>query len=164
MKVWYLHGLESAPGGPKVDFLKEVADEVYAPAMDYTSHKAFGELYREITKKGKPDLIIGSSMGGYFADAIASHFGIKTILFNPALHSRSIERNLPYGNDIGKRVVVLGDKDDVIDPHETFRLLTNVEYYAGESPNTFIWVNNGHRTPLTVFKDIYTKIVFDEIS
>ena len=28
MKVWYLHGLESAAGGPKVDFLKEVADEV----------------------------------------------------------------------------------------------------------------------------------------
>ena len=69
MKVWYLHGLESDPGGPKVDFLNEVADEVFAPAMDYRNHKAFGELYRKVTKEGKPDLIIGSSMGGYFADS-----------------------------------------------------------------------------------------------
>ena len=50
MKVWYLHGLESAAGGPKVDFLNKVSSEVYAPAMDYKNHKTFGELYRKITK------------------------------------------------------------------------------------------------------------------
>ena len=79
MKVWYFHGLESKVGGPKVDFLKEVATEVYAPEMNYSRHKLFGELFRKITKEGSPDLIIGSSMGGFFADALASHFGINTI-------------------------------------------------------------------------------------
>lgn len=157
MKVWYLHGLESAPGGPKVDFLKEVADEVYAPAMDYTSHKAFGELYREITKKGKPDLIIGSSMGGYFADAIASHFGIEVILFNPALHSRTIERNLPYGNTNYKKTFVVGTEDDVINPKLTKAL-------ADLSANWIEIEGMGHRTTLNVFKDIYNKVVLNETS
>ena len=96
MKIWYLHGLESDPGGPKVNFLNEVADEVFAPAMDYKNHKAFGELYRKITKEGEPDLIIGSSMGGYFADALASHFGINTLLLNPALHSREFIKNFYF--------------------------------------------------------------------
>ena len=155
MKVWYLHGLESDPGGPKVDFLNEVADEVFAPAMDYRNHKAFGELYRKVTKEGKPDLIIGSSMGGYFADAIASHFGIKTILFNPALHSRSIERNLPYGNTNYKKTFVVGTEDDVINPKLTKAL-------ADLSANWIEIEGMGHRTTLNVFKDIYNKVVLNE--
>ena len=157
MKVWYLHGLESDPGGPKVDFLNEVADEVFAPAMDYRNHKAFGELYRKVTKEGKPDLIIGSSMGGYFADAIASHFGIKTILFNPALHSRSIERNLPYGNTNYKKTFVVGTEDDVINPKLTKAL-------ADLSANWIEIEGMGHRTTLNVFKDIYNKVVLNETS
>ena len=100
MKVYYLHGLESEAGGPKVDFLNEVTEQVFAPAMDYTNHRLFGELYRKILKEGKPDLIIGSSMGGYFADALGSHFDIEVLLFNPALHSRTIEINLPYGEQL----------------------------------------------------------------
>jgi hypothetical protein len=155
MKVWYLHGLESDPGGPKVDFLNEVADEVFAPAMDYRNHKAFGELYRKVTKEGKPDLIIGSSMGGYFADALASHFGIEVLLFNPALHSRSIERNLPYGNINCKKTFVVGTEDDVINPKLTKAL-------ADLSANWIEIEGMGHRTTLNVFKDIYNKVVLNE--
>ena len=155
MKVWYLHGLESDPGGPKVDFLNEVAAEVFAPAMDYKNHKAFGELYRKVTKEGKPDLIIGSSMGGYFADALASHFGIEVLLFNPALHSRSIERNLPYGNINCKKTFVVGTEDDVINPKLTKAL-------ADLSANWIEIEGMGHRTTLNVFKDIYNKVVLNE--
>jgi predicted esterase YcpF (UPF0227 family) len=152
MKVWYLHGLESTVGGPKVDFLKEVADEVFAPAMDYTNHRLFGELYRKIIKEGKPDLIIGSSMGGYFADAIASHFDIEVLLFNPALHSRSIEINLPYGETNWVRHMVVGTEDKVIDPKLT-KVLKGLF-------DTWIEIKGmGHRTTLSVFKDIYKKVI-----
>tara|TARA_B100000963_G_scaffold345271_1_gene349175 strand:+ start:935 stop:1414 length:480 start_codon:yes stop_codon:yes gene_type:complete len=158
MKVWYLHGLESDPGGPKVDFLKEVAEEVYAPAMNYKNHKTFGELYRKITKEGKPDLIIGSSMGGFFADAIASHFGIDTILLNPALHSRSMIKKLPYGNEYGSIDVFLGSEDKVIDPYKTITKLQERKKEFNLTLGTY-----SHRTPLTVFKDIYKKTVIDAI-
>jgi len=155
MNVWYLHGLESKAGGPKVDFLNEVADEVFAPAMDYTNHRLFGELYRKIVKEGKPDLIIGSSMGGYFADAIASHFDIEVLLFNPALHSRSIEINLPYGETNWDRNFVVGTDDDVIDPKAT-------RVYKDLAKSWTEIEGMGHRTTLNVFKDIYNKVVLNE--
>tara|TARA_Y100001972_G_C7617409_1_gene309606 strand:+ start:218 stop:697 length:480 start_codon:yes stop_codon:yes gene_type:complete len=159
MKVWYFHGLESKVGGPKVEFLKSKVSEVFAPEMDYTRHKLFGELYRKITKEGKPDLIIGSSMGGFFADALSSHFGIDTILLNPALHSRSMIKGLPYGKEYGSINVCLGSEDKVIDPYKTIMMLQdrgiNFKLELG---------SHGHRTPLNIFKDIYNETVTNETS
>jgi len=120
--------------------------------MDYTNHRLFGELYRKILKEGKPDLIIGSSMGGYFADALGSHFDIEVLLFNPALHSRTIEINLPYGETNWKRNFVIGTEDTVIDPKAT-KVFKDIA-------NSWTEVEGmGHRTPLSVFKDIYNKFI-----
>ena len=161
MKVWYLHGLESDPGGPKVDFLNEVADEVFAPAMDYKHHKAFGELYRKVTKDGKPDLIIGSSMGGYFADALATHFGINVLLFNPALHSRPFEINLPYGDNYGRKFIVLGTEDKVIDYKVSLDLIRKHKS-SNASTDSILLTSMGHRTPLNKFIDIYNENILSE--
>ena len=152
MNVWYLHGLESKVGGPKVDFLNEVTDEVFAPPMDYTNHRLFGELYRKVVKEGKPDLIIGSSMGGYFADALGSHFDIEVLLFNPALHSRSIKVKLPYGKTNWKRNFVVGTEDTIVDPKATLVYKDIAKSYTEIE-------GMGHRTPLSVFKDIYNKFI-----
>mgnify|MGYP003153739364 FL=1 len=64
--VIYFHGLETKPGGIKVDFLDQEVDFLEAPAMDYTQKNIFNE-WLEYVKTEEPDLIIGSSMGGYFA-------------------------------------------------------------------------------------------------
>lgn len=155
MNVWYLHGLESGVGGPKVDFLKEVADNVFAPKMVYTNPNMFKVLL-ELGKIDKPDLIIGSSMGGYFADALGSHLDVEVLLFNPALHSRSIEpEGVTYGEANWKRNFVIGTKDDVIDPKGT-----KVFKDLAESWTEVIGM--GHRTSLTVFKDIYKKVILNE--
>ena len=152
MKVWYLHGLESEAGGPKVDFLNEVTEEVFAPAMDYNNHRLFGELFRKIVKEGKPDLIVGSSMGGYFADALGSHFDIEVLLFNPALHSRSIKVKLPYGKTNWKRNFVVGTEDTTVDPKATLVYKDIAKSYTEIE-------GMGHRTSLSVFKDIYNKFI-----
>ena len=106
-KIIYLHGLESEPGGPKVSFLAEKG-MVYAPEMNYESLN----LHEFIYTLGMPDLIIGSSMGGYVADIIGSHLGVDVLLFNPALHSRSIEfdfdNGVGYGGENYKRTIILG--------------------------------------------------------
>ena len=64
-RIVYLHGLESTQGGVKVSFLAE-ENFVYAPKMDYKDPTIFKKVLDKITKF-KPNLIIGSSMGGYFA-------------------------------------------------------------------------------------------------
>lgn len=157
MNVWYLHGLESAVGGPKVEFLKSVAEEVFAPKMVYTNPNMFQALLNT-AKIDKPDLIIGSSMGGYFADAIGSHLDIEVILFNPALHSRSMEpEGVTYGKTNWERNFVVGTEDKVIDPKAT-RVYKDIAKSWTEIKGM------GHRTDLKVFKDIYMKITTNEVS
>lgn len=157
MNVWYLHGLESSVGGPKVDFLKSVADRVFAPKMVYSNPNMFKALL-ESARIDKPDLIIGSSMGGYFADALGSHLDVEVLLFNPALHSRTIEpEGVTYGETNWKRNFVVGTEDDVIDPKAT-RVFKDLAKSWTEVEGM------GHRTSLTVFKDIYKKVILNEIT
>ena len=128
-KVLYLHGLESKQGGKKVDFL---ANEfiVHAPKMDYTDSDLNIKLLFTMQDL-KPDLIIGSSMGGYVADILAEKYGVPAILFNPALHNRSFEPAISYpieGEQAElqeKKVVVLGKQDEVIPPYITKIMLEN---------------------------------------
>ena len=97
MNVWYLHGLESAVGGPKVDFLKSVADRVFAPKMVYSNPNMFKTLL-ESAKIDKPDLIIGSIVfiGHYLKDSgILPYYYFLPIFCNPSVRqsiSQTINR------------------------------------------------------------------------
>ena len=151
-KIVYLHGLESDPGGPKVSFLAEKG-MVYAPTMDYKTL----DLHEFILTLGMPDLIIGSSMGGYIADIIGSQLGVDVLLFNPALHSRSIDfdfdNGVGYGGENYKRTIILGTEDDVINPKTTKKL-----WPVYDNSAKFEEIEGmGHRTPLDVFINMYNK-------
>tara|TARA_R110000737_G_scaffold341680_1_gene365803 strand:- start:2372 stop:2842 length:471 start_codon:yes stop_codon:yes gene_type:complete len=150
MNVWYLHGLESKVGGPKVDFLSEEVDKVFAPKMNYNEPIMFTSLLK-FAKHNRPDLIIGSSMGGYFADALGSHLDVEVLLFNPALHSRPMEpEGVTYGESNWKRNFVVGTEDTVIDPKATLVYKDIAKSYTEIK-------GMGHRTSLSVFMDIYNK-------
>ena len=147
-KILYLHGLESGQGGYKVDFLA-TKGMVYAPEMNYESLN----LHEFILTLGIPDLIIGSSMGGYVADIIGSRLGVDVLLFNPALHNRKILPDYDYYNNKYKRTIVLGTEDKVIDPELTKKLWSVYDNVA-----TIDEVEGmGHRTPLDVFVNMYNK-------
>jgi predicted esterase YcpF (UPF0227 family) len=154
-KVLYLHGLESKQGGPKVDFL---ANEfcVHAPAMDYENPMVQNEL-EFIMRQFQPDLIIGSSMGGYVADILAEKYGKPAILFNPALHNRSFEPAIqpPIEGEQAelqeKKVVVLGKEDEVIPPYLTKIMLENNFNYK------VVIEEMGHQIPLNIFIDTINK-------
>ena len=149
-KIVYLHGLESESGGTKVSFLAEKG-MVYAPAIDYKTL----DLNEFIFTLGMPDLIIGSSMGGYVADIIGSQLGVDVLLFNPALHNRTIIRefNEDYGSQGYKRTIVLGTEDKVINPELTKKLWS---VKGNEAIHDEI-EGMGHRTPLDVFINMYNK-------
>ena len=151
-KIVYLHGLESLQGGEKVGFLASKGS-VYAPVMDYKTL----DLHEFILTLGMPDLIIGSSMGGYVADIIGSQLGVDVLLFNPALHSRSIEFDFDggtgYGNKKYKRTIILGTEDDIINPEMTKKL-----WPVYDNSAKFEEIEGmGHRTSLDVFINMYNK-------
>ena len=151
-KVLYLHGLESKQGGPKVDFLaKEFC--VYAPEMDYKD-PMLQNWVDFIMRQFQPDLIIGSSMGGYVADILAQKYGISAILFNPAVHNRSFDpaiEPLIEGEQADlqkKKIVVLGKNDKVIPPYITQIMFENNRYYE------VVFEEMAHQVPLPIFIDI----------
>ena len=153
-KIVYLHGLESGQGGYKVDFLS-TKGMVYAPEMNYESLN----LHEFILTLWIPDLIVGSSMGGYVADVIGSRLGVDVLLFNPALHNRKINHTYDYYNNKYKRTIVLGTEDNVINPELTKKLWSsNKPKLVPGTEAIFDEIEGmGHRTPLDVFINMYNK-------
>ena len=159
-KILYLHGLESPQGGEKVDFLS-TKSFVHAPELDYTRNDIFAFLI-ETVEEFKPDVIIGSSMGGYSAFILGALYKIPIVAFNPALHSRTIEPNFPefvkehIPNDMH---VVLGENDTVIDGDRTLNYLKDHIKDKYMKFNVHNIKKMGHRVPLDVFIDIYNKTI-----
>ena len=158
MNVLFLHGLESKPTGPKMEYLKDRFTNYYAPEIDYEDPDAYEEIL-DLCIAEEFDMIIGSSMGGYFAYAIGTTLGTPVIMFNPALHSRKFN---PYGVVNGEKpidgVCVLSMDDDVIDPIKTYNMLKDCEKLA------IIPIQGaGHRVSFADFVDVIEKVVPAEI-
>ena len=146
-KVAFFHGLESPAISDKTEYLDSAFTDVYAPAMDYSKAGLFEEVLAEV-KKRKIDLLVGSSMGGWFAYCISTLTGIPTVLFNPAVHSRSLDPSVFRGSSRANHTVVLGRRDDVIDPQKT----KNWFKTDGVGNFTYHMEPNGHRTPVSIFR------------
>jgi predicted esterase YcpF (UPF0227 family) len=148
--VVYFHGLESNAGGPKYKILKDTYGQVYSPQMDYAGNpNLFNQVYDNL-KNQKIRIIIGSSMGGYFAYYLGKKLGCDTILFNPALPYRTTFN--PTVDTSGKRTsfsnVIIGKRDNIILPEDTLEWLTKNE----KSSNYAIdYEENGHQTPVNIF-------------
>ena len=148
MHILYIHGLESSTNCLKVQWLRSLGHTVHNPEIDYKDPEAFFKVKR-IAQKNDIDLIIGSSMGGYFAYAIATSTNHKCILLNPAVHSRAFEpENVTYGMCRPDITCVLGMNDDVINPEDTVKVL------QFEPRIEFIQTKHGHRTPVGVLEKV----------
>ena len=159
IKIAYLHGLESTNASIKTEWL-QFFSELYAPSIDYTQPKIYKTLKNEILKF-QPDFIIGSSMGGYFAFEMAQEINCPAILFNPALHSRSMEPDMT-GHEIGQFKpnikLILGEKDTVIEPQKTLEFITHKQYK--NTHHTLL--DFGHRTPFKIFQNEVKRVVETE--
>lgn len=149
MKVAFFHGLESAPRTFKNEFLEEQfgAENVYAPAMDYHNPQMFDEVLYHL-KHNPVDLLIGSSMGGWFALKLSTLLDTPTLLFNPATNNRSINPTVYSGSDMPSQFVVLGSNDKTVDPIENC-------YYMKEKFGKAAKIaieNMEHRIPDEIFE------------
>jgi len=152
-KVVYLHGLETKSGGKKVDYLTK-DNLVYAPRVDYKNVDEFYKYLKIITEI-KPDYIIGSSFGGYFAYLYGTLIDTNVILFNPALHSRSYEPKIETGIKSPKGICILGEDDSVIDPIVTKKIIVDNKYKFDINKLKIETIKStGHRTSLVSFKKI----------
>lgn len=83
MKVLFLHGLESKPGGTKARFLKEAGFEVINPALPRDSFDISVKIAQDIIDVEAPDVVVGSSRGGAVAMSVNT-CGAPVVLIAPA--------------------------------------------------------------------------------
>ena len=145
MRIAFYHGLESTLPSSKVEWLQSIGHDVLALEMNYQDPECF-EQTLEKTTLFKPNLVIGSSMGAWFAWLIGAQLDVSRILLNPALHNRSFDPVVNAATPhFPSTFVLLGENDTVIDPTRTAALLTN-------TPARISMGSHAHRTPLEVFQ------------
>jgi predicted esterase YcpF (UPF0227 family) len=145
MNIAFFHGLESAAISSKSVFLHKnfVA---FTPAMNYYDENLFDEILHQV-KSENIDLLIGSSMGGYFAYHLSTFLNLPTLLFNPAFVDRSFEPIVQTGTFQPSQTIIIGENDDVINPQKSILWIeNNIKQYS------FNFESMGHRTPIEVFE------------
>ena len=89
--ILYIHGLNSAPASKKASTLIEVMQRIgleaqlRVPALHHHPRQAIGQLDEAIAALGAP-LLVGSSLGGYYATHLAERHGLKALLINPVVN------------------------------------------------------------------------------
>ena len=80
-----IHGLMWSGKSHWDDFFKELGHSSYSPDLrDWQPSKVYAEL-QDLVKSGRYDVIVGRSLGGFYAYNVSIEFGLPTILFNPSL-------------------------------------------------------------------------------
>ncbi|MGL4273398.1 MAG: YqiA/YcfP family alpha/beta fold hydrolase [Pseudomonas paracarnis] len=88
--ILYIHGFNSAPSSKKACQLVGVmerlglGEQLRVPALHHHPREAIGQLQQAIVELGRP-LLVGSSLGGYYATHLAERHGLKALLVNPAV-------------------------------------------------------------------------------
>ena len=70
MKILFLHGLESKPGGSKVLYLRSLGYTVLNPLLPRDDFEASVQIAQDEVDLESPDIIVGSSRGGAVAMAL----------------------------------------------------------------------------------------------
>lgn len=163
MNILYLHGLSSSGLGSEKRKILGKYGKVYSPAIDYRTEPNSIELLVEQYKNEKIKVIIGSSMGGFIGYYIADSYQLPSLLFNPALASRSVNQRIPtYKNPyLSFKQIVIAAKDEVIDPKETLLFLSRT---LQEHTDYHIHIRQDiqHQIPVDVFEE-EVKLFFKKI-
>ncbi|MNZ48267.1 esterase YqiA [compost metagenome] len=86
----YLHGFNSSPLSLKARELQSafarcgLGERLRVPALHHDPRQAIAQLEAEIAAAERP-VLVGSSLGGYYATFLAERHGLKALLINPAV-------------------------------------------------------------------------------
>jgi len=110
--VLYIHGFNSSPLSLKAEETRKFLNEKY-PAIDFycpqlatTPDEAIAQL-EKVIKEQMPNgqwYLVGSSLGGYFANYLSEKYNLPTVLVNPAVKPYELlddyigEQTNPYTN------------------------------------------------------------------
>lgn len=84
-KILFIHGLDSSKESTKFHAID--AANKYCLNVDYRNlnYATVAEFYSEIIEKIKPDILVGHSLGGYWALKMSQYHHIPCVIANPSL-------------------------------------------------------------------------------
>lgn len=124
MKILYIHGLSSSGSSGTANRLRRFLpnDVILSPDLPIDPHDALTML-NELVECEQIDLVIGTSMGGMFAQKLR---GYKKILVNPSFHvSRSMRNKLGVNEFFSPRadgITHYGITEELCDKYEELEL------------------------------------------
>ncbi len=147
MKILFLHGWHSVPGGVKPTYLKDHGHTVLNPALDDDDFAAAVRTAQAAFDQHQPEVVVGSSRGGAVAMNISSG-AARLVLLCPAwkkygsartvrpdtviLHSRA-DDVIPFADsqelakDTGARLIEVGSDHRLADPEPLAAMLKAYE-------------------------------------
>ncbi|HET9216709.1 MAG TPA: alpha/beta hydrolase [Terriglobia bacterium] len=135
MKVLFLHGWQSVPGGVKPTYLKDNGHEVFNPKLPDDDFGESVRIAQDIFDKDAPNVVVGSSRGG--AIAMNLHAGhTRLVLLCPAWKKFGSVRTVKPGT-----VILHSRADDVVAFSDSKELIRN----SNLPEDSLIEVGSDHR-------------------
>jgi len=135
MKILFLHGWQSTPGGVKPTFLKDHGHEVLNPALPDDDFDAAVRIAQAEFDQHPPDVVVGSSRGGAVAMNINAG-STPLVLLCPAWKRWGTARTVKPGT-----VILHSGADEVVPFSDSVELVQN----SGLAPESLVVVGHEHR-------------------
>jgi hypothetical protein len=156
MKILFLHGWHSVPGGVKPTYLASHGHEVINPALDDDDwEKALAVAQAEYDRH-RPDVIVGSSRGGAVAMNLDSG-STPLVLLCPAWKRWGTVKTVNPGS-----VILHSEADDVIPTADSRELV----HASGLPESALVVVGTDHRLaepePLQAMREACERAILRE--
>ena len=142
----YIHGLNSSALSNKACRLIAlmnslgIGEQLRVPELHHHPRQAMVQLEAAIQALGRP-LLVGSSLGGYYATHLAHRHGLKAVLINPAVNPHQL-----FDGYLGtQQNLYTGERWELTQDHIT--ALSELEVPAPQDPDRIqVWLQTGDET------------------
>jgi predicted esterase YcpF (UPF0227 family) len=144
--ILYIHGLNSSPASHKASQLSRAMHSLgldarlRVPALHHHPRQAMAQLEALVAELGQP-VLVGSSLGGYYATYLAERHGLKALLINPA-----VRPHLRFDGYLGPQQNYYSDETwELTEDH--IEALAELEVAPPSDPARYrVWLQTGDET------------------
>lgn len=144
--ILYIHGLNSSPDSQKARQMSALmqriglAEHLRVPALHHHPRQAIAQLEAALAELDAP-LLVGSSLGGYYATHLAERYGLQALLINPVVNPHRL-----FDGYLGVQTNhYTGELWQLTQDHVT--ALAELEVPAPADPARFqVWLQTGDET------------------
>ncbi|MCM1314666.1 MAG: hypothetical protein NC205_02870 [Prevotella sp.] len=161
MKILNIHGYKGSAENSACMTLKKLGHEVISPQIDYDSKRP-RQILRDLIKifdENKPDYIVGTSLGGFFALLVAKNTDVPAVLVSPCLNPCVTLSELGYKMDKSRKMTfivfkymiekmnfhnitaIIGGQDEIISYHDYTKKVIKNNYVVPEGKHSGATLN-----------------------